>query len=62
MAGEALQSIGVALPSGVAQLFGPAAQLVDIRTLGNWIRHGVSLLSLRSAAQAEEEATATHSY
>ena len=35
-----------------------AAQLVEIGALGKRLGHGVSLRRLRSAAQAEEEATA----
>ena len=45
-------------PGGVAQLLGLAAQLVEVGALGKRSGHGVSLLRLRSAAQAEEEATA----
>ena len=58
MAGQALNGRGIARPGGVAQFLGAAAQLAEIGALGKRIRHGVSLRRLRSAAQAEEEATA----
>jgi hypothetical protein len=58
MAGQALNGRGIADPGGVAQFLGAAAQLAEIGALGNRVRHGVSLRRLRSAAQAEEEATA----
>src|SRR6202021_2230306 len=60
MAGQALGGRGVAGPGGVAQFLGAAAQLAEIGALGKRGRHGVSLRRLRSAAQAEEEATAAH--
>jgi hypothetical protein len=59
MAGQALKGRGIAGPGAVAQFFGAAAQLAEIGAFGKRVRHGVSLRRLRSAAQAEEEATAT---
>ena len=56
VAGEALDGVGIAAAGGVAQLLGLAAQLVEVGALGKRSGHGVSLLRLRSAAQAEEEA------
>ena len=58
VAGEAFDGAGIAAAGGVAQLLGLAAQLVEVGALGKRSGHGVSLLRLRSAAQAEEEATA----
>jgi hypothetical protein len=42
----------------LAKLLGLTAQLIDVGALGQRSGHGVSLTSLRSAAQAKEEATA----
>ena len=58
VAGEPFDGAGIAAAGGVAQLLGLAAQLVEVGALGKRSGHGVSLLRLRSAAQAEEEATA----
>ena len=58
MAGQALHGRGIARPGGVAQFLGAAAELAEIGAIGKRVRHGVSLCRLRSAAQAEEEATA----
>ena len=55
---DALDGVGVAAAGGVAQLLSLAAQLVEVGALRKRSGHGVSLLRLRSAAQAEEEATA----
>ncbi len=59
MTGHALHGGVVAGPGGVAQFLGAAAQLAEIVAFKARVRHGVSLRRLRSAAQAEEEATAT---
>ena len=59
MAGQARNGGGIAGPGGVAQFLGAAAQLAEMRAFGKRMGHGVSLRRLRSAAQAEEEATAT---
>ena len=58
VAAETLDGVGVAAAGGVAQLLGLASQLVEVGALRKRSGHGVSLLRLRSAAQAEEEATA----
>ncbi len=58
VADEALDSTGLLAAGGVAQLLGLAPQLGEVGALGKRIGHGASLLRLRSAAQAEEEATA----
>ena len=55
---EAIKGIGLAAASGVAQLLGLTAKLVEVGALGQRSGHDVSLLRLRSAAQAEEEPTA----
>jgi hypothetical protein len=54
MAGETPQRCSITPPGGVAQFLGAAAQPVQVGPLGKRVRHGVSLVSLRSAAQAEE--------
>jgi len=58
VADEALDSTGLLAAGGVTQLLGLASQLGEVGPLRKRIGHGVSLLRLRSAAQAEEEATA----
>src|SRR5215472_15382884 len=58
VAAEALRRRRITAAGRIAQLLRLAAQLVEIGALGKRIGHGVSLLRLRSAAQAEEEATA----
>ena len=57
VAAEPLHRRRITAAGRIAQLLGLAAQLVEIGALGKRTGHGVSLLRLRSAAQAEEEAT-----
>ena len=60
MARQPLQGRGIAPPGGVTQFLGPQAQLAEVGALWKRIGHGFSLRGLRSAAQAEEDATAAH--
>ncbi|MGH9169696.1 MAG: hypothetical protein ACRD0Z_02295 [Acidimicrobiales bacterium] len=56
--GEPLDGDGISPQGRVARFLGPAAQLVEVGMLEKQSGHGVSLLRLPSAAQAEEGATA----
>jgi len=58
VAAEPLHRRRVTAADRIAQLLRLAAQLAEIGALGKRTGHGVSLFRLRSAAQAEEEATA----